>query len=295
MTPKEIQELSYAKALKLENLIQAIESRISKSSSELTKIMLQYFVNKLNVEQGRLIVQFNNRTLTLFNEAFKRYQDSVKRNLIKSIIVDLDSILEDNHKFYKSTVKKKVDKTDIKKIINRRLGIAENGQLVRHGYMSGIVDDASIRSEIQKHIFREMFKQSGFESFKKGLQTLIEGEPKKFGVFQRHYKTFSYDVYAQINSYTSGVYAQKLGLTHFIYNGGLIETSRAFCKKRNAKVFSTQEAEKWKDDPTLTAIENKETYNWLLDRGGYNCRHSLDFIADEIAYALRPDLKMKKG
>lgn len=292
MTPKEIQALSYAKALKLENLIQAMEGRISSSSSELAKIMLKYFANKLNIEQGRLIAEFNKRTVSLFNEAFKRYQDTAKQNLIKSIIVDIDAILNDNDSFYKKTVSKnEVSKSDIKKIINRRLGVNENGTLVKEGYMSGIVDDTGIRSEIQKHIFREMFKQSGFESFKKSLQTLIVGEPEKFGVFQRHYKTFSYDAYAQLNSFTSATYAQKLGLSHFIYNGGLIKTSREFCKKRNAEIFSTKEAEKWKDDPTLTAIENKETYNWLIDRGGYNCRHSIDFIADEVAYALRPDLK----
>jgi hypothetical protein len=80
-------------------------------------------------------------------------------------------------------------------------------------------------------------------------------------------------------------------MTYFIYNGGLIETSRSFCIKRNAGVYSTEEAEKWADDPELTAIESRENYNWLIDRGGFNCRHSIDFIAKEVAFVLRPDLK----
>ncbi len=290
-TPKEIQRLSYEKAVKLERLIDALEKRISTSSSELTKIMLKQFVNKLNTQQGRIISEFNKQTLTLFNEAFKRYQNTTKNNLVNSIIEDIDNILEDNHKFYRSTVEKAVDKSDIKKLINRRLGINDNGSLVREGYMNGLLDDTAIRSEIQKHVFREIFKQSGFESFKESLKILIEGETEKFGLFQKHYKTFSYDAYAQLNSFTSATYAQKLGLSHFIYNGGLIKTSREFCKKRNAEVFSTQEAEKWKDDPTLEAIDNRETYNWLIDRGGYNCRHTIDFIADEVAFVLRPELK----
>jgi len=32
-------------------------------------------------------------------------------------------------------------------------------------------------------------------------------------------------------------------------------------------------------------------YDPLVDRGGYNCRHQLSFISDELAFKLRPDLK----
>lgn len=290
-TPKEIQRLSYLKALKLEKLIEQIEKRIAESSSDLTKTILTEFVQKLDTQQGRIVAQFDKRTLTLFNRAFKLFEQVSKKSLVKSILDDINTILDDNHDFYKKTVRNTIEKNDIKKLLNRRLGINENGTLVREGYMNGLLDDTSIRTEIQKHVFREMFKSTGFESFREGLRTFIEGNPERYGVFQKHYKTFSYDAYAQLNSYTSATYAQKLGLSHFIYNGGLIETSRAFCKKRNAGVYSTKEAEDWKNDPTLTAIANKESYNWLIDRGGYNCRHTIDFIADEIAFVLRPDLK----
>lgn len=290
-TPKEIQKLSYQKALALEKIIAQVEKRIAESSSSLTKIMLKEFVDKMNVERGRLVAQFNRQTLTQFNQAFKKYQDTVKSDLVGSIVKDIDRILDNNHNFYKSTVENTVDKNDIKRILNRRLGINENGTLIREGYMNGLLDDSTIRSEIQRHVFREMFKSSGLESFKKGLKTFIEGEKNRFGLFQRHYKTFSYDVYAQLNSFTAGTYAQSLGLRYFIYNGGLIQTSRPFCVSKNGKVFSTQEAEQWKNDPTLTAIDNRESYNWLIDRGGYNCRHTVDFIAEEVAFVLRPDLK----
>lgn len=290
MSPKEIQKLSKEKAIRLEKLIQRIEERISISSSELSVIFLRYFSDKLKVEQGKIASRFTRQTITLFNEAFKRYQETTKRKLVKTIIADIDQILDDNHRFYKSTVKNQVSKSDIKNLLNRRLGINENGTLIRHGYMSGLLDDAGIRSELQKHIFKEMFKNTGIEAFRESVKTFIQGEPEKFGMFQRYYKTFSYDAYAQLNSFTGAAYAQKLGLSYFIYNGGLIKTSRSFCIEKNGKVFSTEEAEDWKDDPKLKAIESRETYNWLIDRGGYNCRHSIDFIADEIAFALRTDL-----
>ena len=290
MTPEEIQRLSYLKALKLEKLIEEIEKKLSTSSNEMAKIILKMFIDKLDTSKGKVLPKFDRNTLTLFNSAFKKYQDTVKAKLVESIVNDIDIIVDDNDKYYKNTVKSSIPKTEIKKLIDRRLGINENGSLVRYGYMSGLLDDSGIRSELQKHIFREMFKNASFEAFRTGVKTFIVGEPDKFGMFQRYYKTFSFDAYAQLNSFTSATYAQKLGLSYFIYNGGLIKTSRSFCKKRNGEVFSTEEAEKWKDDPTLTAIESKETYNWVIDRGGFNCRHTPDFIAQEIAFVLRPDL-----
>lgn len=294
MTPEEIRKQSYLKAVKLEKLIDQVEKRIGRASSELTKTMLKDFLQKLTVEQGKVIAQFNRRTLTLFNQAFKTYQETTKTDLINSIVGDINSILNDNDSFYKKTAPGyNLDKADIKTLLDRRLGIDDNGNLIKQGYMNGLLDDTSIRSEIQKFVFKEMFRASGFESFKKGLKIFIEGDKEKFGLFQKHYKTFSYDAYAQLNSYTSGVYANKLGMYHFIYNGGLIKTSREFCIERNGKVFSTEEAEEWKDDEDLKAISDTESYNWLIDRGGYNCRHSIDFIAPEIAYVLRPDLKGK--
>lgn len=291
-TPNEIRKLSIAKARRLEKLIDAIEIRIDKSSKSLTKVMLKEFAQRLKIEKGRIVGQLTQETITLFNQAYQTYLQQHKRDLIKTILDDIQKLIADNFEFYKKTIPDfGLDQDDIKRIVDRRLGIKEDGTLVRRGYMDGLLDDAPIRAEVQRYVFKEIFKSSGFEAFRRGLKEFIEGKPDKFGAFQRYYKTFSFDAYAQLNSFTSGVYAQKLGLTFFIYNGGLIETSRDFCRARNGQVFSTEEADKWKDDPNLKAIDSRETYNWLVDRGGYNCRHAIDFIADEIAFELRPELK----
>ncbi|AVR47249.1 hypothetical protein C7S20_19435 [Christiangramia fulva] len=292
MTPEEIQRLSYQKAVKLEKLIDEVEKRIDKASTQLSKIMLKHFLQKLTIEQGKVIAQFNQQTVLLFNKAFKIYQETTKASLVKYIVGDINTILNENDNYYRKTAPGyDIDKSDMKALLDRRLGIAKDGTLLKNGYMSGLLDDSAIRAEVQRFVFKEIFKASGFEAFKEGLRQFIEGEKGKYGAFQRYYRGFSYDAYAQLNSFTSGEYANRLGMHHFIYNGGLIETSRKFCIERNGNVYSTEEAEEWKNDKDLEAIESRESYNWLIDRGGYNCRHSIDFIAPEIAYALRPELK----
>jgi hypothetical protein len=93
------------------------------------------------------------------------------------------------------------------------------------------------------------------------------------------------------------VYAQKLGLDTFIYAGGLIETSRPFCKKHNDKVFTVEEAEKqWPKDSALprTKVERESGtlvgYNPTVDMGRWNCRHRIRYIPRTLAEQLRPDL-----
>jgi len=290
--PKKIQKLSREKAMKLDKLIDAVERRIAQSQNDLARSVLKDFLQQLNIKRGRVEEIQNRRTTTLFNKAYADFTKTSKAELVKSIIVDINNILEENGKFYRTTANAtKSTEIDLKRIINRRLGIDNDGVLLKNGYMSGVLDDTNVKLDLQRYVFKEMLKGVGYEALKEGIEMKIKGEPEKLGVFEKHYKTFSYDVYAQLNGFTSKLYADKLGLKHFIYQGGIIETSRKFCKKRNGKVFSTEEAEKWKDDPDLTAIPNRETYKWFIDRGGYNCRHDPDFIVKEVAYALRPDLK----
>jgi hypothetical protein len=79
-----------------------------------------------------------------------------------------------------------------------------------------------------------------------------------------------------------------LGLKYAVYQGGLIKTSRDFCEDRNNKCFSEKEIMSWEN----LNWEGKPQigYNALIDCGGYNCRHRLDWISEEYAKRLRPDL-----
>lgn len=291
-TPDEIQNLSYLKSKKLEAIIDEIEQRIKNSSSKLTRSFYKLFLEKLNVQNGRIMEKLNTQIVNLFNKAYGSYTNTARLELLQNILSDIDIVVGENTDFYKqSTNPTQKDIDDIKKIIYRRLGMDDEGKILKKGYLSSLSDESGIRSEIQKHIFKKIFKGTTPEALRTSLKFLIEGDDKRLGIYEKHYRTFSFDVYAQLDAYTGALYAEKLNLRYFIYNGGIIETSRAFCKKRNGKIFSIDEAETWKEDPTLTAIPDRESHNWLIDRGGYNCRHTIDFIAEEVAMALRPDLK----
>lgn len=97
---------------------------------------------------------------------------------------------------------------------------------------------------------------------------------------------------------------QALKLNYAFYQGGTISTTRPFCKVRNNKVFSREEISKFSTSrDKYGGYENKSSgelqgktkpHNPFLDLGGYNCRHSYDWISDELAAIFRPEL-IKEG
>lgn len=68
--------------------------------------------------------------------------------------------------------------------------------------------------------------------------------------------------------------AEEVGADYFLYIGGLIETSREFCRERDGKVFTAEEIAGWDNGQGLPAD---------IYLGGYNCRHSLRPISKELA------------
>lgn len=74
--------------------------------------------------------------------------------------------------------------------------------------------------------------------------------------------------------------AKKAGITKFLYVGPDDEVTRPFCQERVGGIFTQEEVDSWDNEQGLPA-------NVYL--GGYNCRHTLRPISDELASELEND------
>ena len=129
-----------------------------------------------------------------------------------------------------------------------------------------------------------VYGQEGWEATRKSLAKLIEGDQNNLGALQKYHRNFTYDLYSQIDRATAKTYADDLGFEFAIYEGGLIETSREFCKDHNGNVYHKSEIEDF--DPK---VAKQPDYNPFTDLGGYGCRHHLNWIPTSLALAMRPD------
>ena len=117
---------------------------------------------------------------------------------------------------------------------------------------------------------------------------------------QKHYHTSIQDIYSQFDRDLHEKIAVGTGYKYAIYQGGLISTSRKFCKVRNRKVFTIEEIRKFGTSADKFGgysggngkfVGKNKNYNPLRDAGGHNCRHFYSYISEKLAYRLRPSLK----
>jgi hypothetical protein len=140
--------------------------------------------------------------------------------------------------------------------------------------------------EVKEQSVRLMARPEGISL--KELRDQLQSVVVDKGLAQKYYKRWTHDIYSQYERVAANEVRITLGLRFAVYQGGLIRDSRSFCIQRNDKCYSENEIKKWKN---LNWIGKPESgYDAITDLGGYNCRHRLDWISDNLAYRLRPDL-----
>jgi hypothetical protein len=77
-------------------------------------------------------------------------------------------------------------------------------------------------------------------------------------------------------SYTQTI-ADEVGYNWFLYAGGLMKTTRQFCKERNGGYYHRNEVAEW---PQTAGDWNGKMYGTnestiFVTAGGYNCQHSI--------------------
>jgi hypothetical protein len=127
------------------------------------------------------------------------------------------------------------------------------------------------------------------------LRLLVQGDKDIDGRLLRSTRLIVSDAFALNDAAVSESIADNLGLEWYFYTGGTMDTTRCFCRERNAKFYHKTEVEKWGalDKKALGKCYSSK-YGWqgrmpntdkktiFLTRGGYNCQHSLLPVSEEV-------------
>ena len=150
-----------------------------------------------------------------------------------------------------------------------------------------------------------------WQELNKMLQDSILSNEKGLGTLERYTTTLTNDSLNQFSAQYTQLIASSLNYKWFIYTGGLIRTSRAFCEALKAKKYvhiselpqivvgNFNEFEKEGNMNPKTGlpkgmIDGTNAKNFYVYRGGYNCGHQLT-PTDEvnIPQNLREQFKFK--
>lgn len=272
-----------------------INRAIRKSERELLRLLLGKLLPSLSVSKsGKIATTARNLAkLSIISEVMAEFYKSEAAPIARRMANELLEVAGRNAEYY---ILSGFDTEKIKAIaadtalVQAAIGIDARGKLVKDGFLDRLAKSDEIRIRLVNFLTQSFAAGVEPQAFADGLRDLVVGNKDVKGAVARHWRQYAFDAYNQVREIQNSHMANELKLEHFVYAGGLIETSRQFCRERNRKVFTRKEAEKWKDDPNLIDTANISTYNPLIHRGGKNCRHFIMWISKERAIDLRPDL-----
>lgn len=268
---------------------------------ELFEKLVKGLVEALDRGDGKITDRRGSVSINrLVDQLFAAIERGQLKDFYQQAIKDLGAILENNALYNKEAAPMKPSNfLSVKRAVNRkmrkRLGLdPDTGKLQRDGYLDRVFTSEAIAQEVKQVVAKAVTSGAPMGKVIRQLEVTIKGTREIDGALSKHFRGFVFDTYQQFDRATSDEYAVKLDLKDFIYQGGLIEASREFCKKRDGKVFTKAEAEReWPKDSTLprTTKERKSgvliDYNPTVDMGRYNCRHRARYISEEFADRLR--------
>ena len=234
-----------------------------------------------NTKNLRLISEID----TIFDNFARTYQNAIITGFGASL-TELTSVT--GGYFEKMGVAKRTVSNAASKLkfIDESLGI-KGGKIIKGSYLDRLALSQEVRQQLKNYVTSSIVGEKGYTSYVKGFKEMVVGKPGVDGALTSYYKQYAHDTYYQVESAKSAFLADQFGFDYFVYQGGLITTSREFCIKRSGKVFSREDAETWQCDPTLLrrkgVVGCDPSYNYASERGRWNCRHLLDWLGKEFA------------
>lgn len=288
LKPREISALQDEYIAKREELLQKKVNALGVTLFD--KVYNSYLV-LLEQSDGKLLN--NNRNVSIISgldTVYNLFRNNENAAVIKSFVDGVQGITPLNERYFKAISKKDISKSTAKVtgIIDRRLGIDENGNPVQGGFTDKFIRDNKLLKQIKKATTQGITKQIGIQELRKNLKEVIQGEPGKplSGGLQQYYRNYAYDTYVKVDRLGAELYAKDLGLRYFYWTGGLINTSRPICEECNGKIIDSNE---WNKVTSFDQLK-EEFRNGMdaksdpsQDLGGYGCRHRKRFVLDSIA------------
>ena len=291
MTEKDLNKLVKQRDDLIAYVNRNLETKIKDGQRAMLDIFSRGFADLLQTDENGKILNnsFNRNLITSVDKLFADFGKKNNVEVLASMVAGVNSILDFNNDYYSFGAKPAELLPLKKKVIEQTrgwLGI-DGGTTTENGYLSTLIKSEIVKNQIKDFALKSVTGQQGWADAKRNLQTLIDGDKDgSLGALQKYHRNFAYDLFSQVDRATAKTYADDLKFEFAIYEGGLIETSREFCKKHNGNVYHKSEIMEF--DPKVAKQPN---YNPFTDLGGYGCRHTLNLIPNSLAFIMRPDAK----
>lgn len=250
------------------------------------------YLPEFEVVDGMVISSVKNDSLIAkLDNLFAKLEKAIYRDVIGPFAADLLKSADLSGRYYQGLGFKKsvIDGLLKNKVrLEAKIGITPTGKLRKNSYLYKLGQTAEVRQKLLSYTVNSLTGGTSFLDFQLGMRNLVLGNKRQkslatTGSLERYFDQYAYDTFNDMDAVANKQLATNLGLEHFIYEGSVIKTTRAFCRNKAGKAFKVVDAvAKWPNDPDLVDKKTKASYNPLIERGRYRCRHFIKYITEEL-------------
>lgn len=314
--PKNLQDIFNAKEEYLNSQRSKLESNVLSMQEKLLNKLIADIVSELDTENGQIKQTTKNmRLISQLEQTYEQFNASTQIPVIKEFGKGLIGIGEFQQKYFKEftneSIKKRfnsvVKNTD--EFMKTRIGVNAKNELIDGGFLDSFIKDRTLLNDLKQITMRAVTGQLPINEYKILLRYKVAGNDKVDGKFQQYYRQFAFDQYNEYDRAYANTLATEFKLDYALYQGGLIDESRDFCRDHNGFVYTREEISKFGEWTYGKAEHIKDfndsgdrigvpsyikkfpSYNPFINLAGFSCRHSLTYIDKITAVRLRPELK----
>ena len=151
-----------------------------------------------------------------------------------------------------------------------------NNSLLGQGIEQEVID--GITRVVQQNITGN----GSFSQMIEEVRVVLTGADGKLGVMSRYAKQIATDGSQQFIAQYNQLISDDLGLEWYLYRGAKQDTSRQFCLDRYGKYWHKSEVQGWAKLDWPGRIAGTNTTSIFTYRGGYNCKHILVPVPENI-------------
>lgn len=247
--------------------------------------LIEWVIGNIETADGRIVYSSKNLgAVAGIYRAFNTWQQEYKGTMLGKVLDWAGRIFGANDDYFDSFEDVTESITDkARRLTLQRWGY-DGKKLIPGGYFESLFNNQQIAQRVARLMNQAILQKMPLREFQQTFKAVFVGLPGQ-GMLERHWRTNSFDLYMRLDRTAAMIYADELGLDWAIYSGTLEEDSRPFCIARVNKVFERSEMLAWKD--LEFAGKPKIGYEPLTDCGGFNCRHHLSWISNELAEILK--------
>jgi hypothetical protein len=262
---------------KKDSTISTAESKLLDQLGPTEKLIfadIKKLIDKFNVSGGK--IEFNDSNVELVNQINQTIVDAIQKSKmpasIREFLRDFDTIKE-----YNVDVHSKLNGLSTKELEDLINPIQRGVVQQTLDGLTGSGVDANFIEPVKQGIYKNIVGGATRSDLENFLTAYVIGTPELNGLYSRYVKQVSRDALGQFDGQINSIIAEEFGLDAFRYVGSLIDDSRPQCVRWVGKrILEKSEMNgeiSWANNNGSGMIPGTNPDNFLVFRGGYNCRH----------------------